>query len=53
MKSKNAPYNQIKDFTDLKDMIYKNSVEFENTEIIRFLVKLQSRNTIPMVKPDC
>lgn len=33
---KNAPYNQIKDFTDLKDMIYKNSVEFENTEIFRY-----------------
>lgn len=36
MKSKNAPYNQIKDFTDLKDMIYKNSVEFENEEIVRY-----------------
>lgn len=36
MKSKNAPYNQIKDFTDLKDMIYKNSVEFESKEIIQY-----------------
>lgn len=36
MKSKNAPYNFIKDYTDIKDMIYKNSVEFADTEIIRF-----------------
>lgn len=36
MKSKNAPYNVIKDFTDLKDMIYKNSEEFAQTEIIQF-----------------
>ena len=36
MKSKNAPYNLIKDYTDLKDMIYKNSVEFAETNIVSF-----------------
>lgn len=36
MKNKNAPYNIIKDFTDIKDMIYKNSVEFENVNVISF-----------------
>lgn len=36
MKNKNAPYNLIKDFTDLKDMIYKNSVEFASENIVSF-----------------
>jgi len=34
--SKNAPYNQIKDFTDLKDMIYKNAVEFSDKTQIQY-----------------
>ncbi len=33
-KQKNAPYNKIKDFTDLKDMIYKNAVEFADEKAI-------------------
>ena len=36
MKPKNAPYNQITDFTDLKDMIYKNAVDFSDSIAVQY-----------------
>lgn len=36
MKSKNGPYNIIPDFTDIKDMIYKNSKTYADAEIIQY-----------------
>ena len=36
MKHKNAPYNQIKDFIDLRDMIYKNAVDFSGSTAFEY-----------------
>ena len=36
MKQKNAPYNKVRDFTDLKDMIYKNSEAFSESTAIQY-----------------
>lgn len=36
MKKKNAPYNRIDDFTDIKDMLFKNAAIYAGNEIIRY-----------------